>query len=534
MHRLWLVMLAFAACVPAQPLVTTAQYDNARTGANIQETILTPRNVGSAQFGKLFAIPVDGDVYAQPLFVPNLDIPGKGVHNVVFVATEHDSVYAFDAAGQPATPLWKVSFIKPEAGVRAVLASAVRCPFIAPELGITPTPVIDSSTRTMYVLVRTSELGNDGDPHYFQRLHALDITTGAERPGSPVLIRASFSSTTLFGLLRSDVNFHALLENPRAALLEANGTIYIAWGSSCDVGPYFGWIMAYDARTLKQKGVFNASPDAGESGIWQSDAGIAADTQGNVFAVTGNGKFSVLSGGRDYGDSVLKLGLNNGTLALRDYFTPFNERKLNSTDDDLGSSGPVLLPDQPGAHPHLLVVAGKAGVIYVIDRDRMGKYHGGSDAHAVTTINAAGTGAFGAPAYWNGHLFYFGSNDVLKDFAVEGGGVRPIPAHCGSYRFKDPGAIPSVSANGEKDGIVWVVITKGWRDSDVNAVLQAYDAADVSRLLYSSGHSVRDSNGLALRFTMPTIAAGRVYVGARSALYVYGLRDSESRSKRHS
>jgi hypothetical protein len=511
------VLLALASLAPAQVLVTTAQYDNSRTGANVKETVLTPRNVNPARFGKLFTVPVDGDIYAQPLYVPGLEIPGKGVHDVVFVATEHNSVYAFDAGFQPAAPLWRVSFLGP--GISAVPVRVAQCSFISPELGITGTPVIDPATRTMYVLVRTTQ-----NERFYQRLHAIDITTGAERPGSPVLIRATAKGSGIFGLMRSEVAFHALLENPRAALLLANGQVYIAWGSSCDVHPYFGWVIAYDARTLQQSGVFNAAPDAGESGIWQADAGIAADNTGNVYAVTGNGKFTAASGGRDYGDSVLKLGLDRGTLAVRDYFTPFNEAHLNSTDADLGSSGPVLLPDQPGPHPRELVVAGKAGTLYLIDRDSMGKYRTGADTHALQTLAGIGSGAFGAPAYWNGHLYYFGSNDVLKDFAVVNGKLSSAPVHRGTFTFKDPGGIPVVSANGTRDGIVWIVISKGWRDRDTFGVLQAYDAADVSRMLYSSSTNVaRDGPGRVLRFTMPTVAGGRVYIGMREALYVYGL-----------
>ena len=275
------IILALAWGLEAQ--VITAQYDNARTGATPRETVLTPRNVNAAQFGKLFTFAVDGDVYAQPLFVPRLEIPGKGLHDVVFVATEHDSVYAFDAGHQPADPLWRVNFLTP--GTDTVSSHDARCPFIAPEVGITATPVIDEASRTMYVLARTTE-----HELYYQRLHAIDIATGAERPGSPVLIRASVPGAGLFGLTKKEVAFHALLENPRAALLLAQGTVYIAWGSACDAGPYYGWVIAYDGRTLRQTGVFNTAPDAGESGIWQADAGIAADSDGRVYAVTGNGK----------------------------------------------------------------------------------------------------------------------------------------------------------------------------------------------------------------------------------------------------
>ena len=524
MSRELLLSLTFAVAACAQPVVATAQYDNFRTGANPAETTLTPRNVNDKQFGALFTMAVDGDVFAQPLYVPKLEIPGKGVHNVVFIATEHDSVYAIDAAGQPAEPLWRVSFINPAAGVNPVPESAMRCPFISPEVGITSTPVIDTASRTIYVLARTEEKGADGTVRYYQRLHALDLATGAERPGSPVVIRGSVPTTSFFGLWHSDVRFHAQLENPRAALLLAGGNVYLTWGSACDVGPYYGWVEAYDARTLKPAGVFNSAPDAGESGIWQSDAGIAADGNGAVYAVTGNGKFDAASGGRDYGDSVIKLAFHNGGLGVRDYFTPFNQARLNSGDVDLGSSGPVLLPDQPGPHPHLLVTAGKEGVVYVIDRDRMGGFHTGSDSHAVETLQV-GTGAFGAPAYWNGHLFYANRRDVLKDFLVENGRLNPEPVHHGTERFDHPGAIPVVSANGAKDGLVWLVYAKGRNQggSDSSAYLRVYDAADVSRELYSAGF------GPSVRFAMPLVAGGRAYIGEKGAVYVFGLKPGKGR-----
>ena len=516
--------MALAAAALAQPVIPTAQYDNRRTGANLEETVLTPRNVNSAHFSKLFLYPVDGDIYAQPLFVPKLGIPGKGVRNVVFVATEHDSVYAFDAAGQSDTPLWHVNFLR-GAGVTTVPQAAVSCGFIEPEIGITSTPVIDAASQTMFVLARTSEPGPDARPRYFQRLHALDITTGAERPGSPVLIRAAVRVSGWFGLWHDEITFHALRENPRAAMLLANGHVYMAWGSSCDVGPYYGWVLSYDSRTLKQTGVFNTSPDAGESGIWQSDAGIAADDNGNVFAVTGNGMFTAASGGRDFGDSVLKLGLRNGSLAVRDYFTPFDQSDLNAHDIDLGSAGPVVLPDQPGEHPHLLVVTGKPGILYLLDRDHMGQFHSGSNSHALQTIPAPGprTAAFGAPAYWNGHLYYAGSNSVLKDYALEQGRLSLVRS--GSVQLPEPGAIPSISANRKKDGIVWILLTKGWQD-DTYSILQAYDASDISRLLYATDSRGPDAPGPVLRFTVPTVADGRVYLGMRHGLYVYGLREA--------
>ena len=510
-------LLAVLLLPPAQPQVITWQYDNARTGANPNETVLTPVNVNANQFGKLFSLPVDGDIYAQPLHLPRLEIPGKGIHNVVLVATEHNSVYAFDADGHLSTPLWQVSFINPSAGVTTVRARDVSCPFITPEVGITSTPVIDRKTGTLYVLVRTKERTGFLHDEYVQRLHALAVTTGAEKFGGPVVIRASVNGRGA-GSSGGLINFNPIIENPRAALLLVNGIVYLTWGSSCDVGPYHGWVMAYDAHTLAQVAVFNTSPDAQESGIWQSDAGPAADEEGNVFMATGNGKFDAASNGRDYGDSVLKLHLKQGRFLLRDYFTPFNQNELNANDDDLGSGGPVLLPD------HLLLVAGKGATIYVIDRERMGKYQPQKDIHAVQTLQAAGTGAFGAPAYWNRHVYFQCSQDVLKDFAVENGQLSRTPVARGAVRFIDPGATPGVSANGMKNGIVWVLESKGWRSPDRPAVLHAFEAANVARELYNSEqNSSRDRAGMALRFAVPTVVNGRVYVGAKREVDVYGL-----------
>lgn len=507
---------------PATAQWTTSQYDNARTGANLRETILTPANVNAGSFGKILSYKVDGDVYAQPLYLPRVTLPDRSVHNIVFVATEHDSVYAFDADGQQRTPLWHVSFLG--AGVTPVPARDVECPLITPEIGITPTPVIDPVTGTLYILARTKEsqglLKND---RYVQRLHALAITTGAEKFGGPVEIKAAVnghgvSSST--GLIA----FDPLHELPRAALLLAGENVYLTWGSSCDVDPYHGWVMAYDAHTLAQMGVFNTSPDAEKSGIWQGDTGPAADPEGNVFLVTGNGRFSAfLPAGRDYGDSILKLALTNRGLAIRDFFTPFNQQELNASDSDLGSSGPILLPDQPGPHSHLLIAGGKGGGVYLIDRDHMGRYHSVDDSHAVQVIRKT-QGIYSAPAYWNQHVFFWWSDDVLKDFRLDQGQLSSGPVARGATRFSDPGATPTVSANGNANGIVWVLRSKGWRASDHAAVLYALDAANVARELYNSEQKPdRDRAGLCLRFNIPAISGGKVYVGAKGELDVYGL-----------
>jgi hypothetical protein len=507
-----------------QGQVTTSQYDNARLGANLNETILTPQNVNAAKFGKLFSLKVDGDIYAQPLYLPGVEIPGKGKHNVVFVATEHDSVYAFDADGQPSTPLWHVNFLNADASITTIPDREVRCPFIRPEIGITPTPVIDVSTGTLFVLARTKESqGLLKGTRYVQRLHALAITTGAEKFGGPVEIKATVKGRGAGGS-NGQIDFDPLHELPRAGLLLVKGNVYLTWASSCDVAPYHGWIIAYDARTLTQTAVFNTSPDAEESGIWQSDTAPAADADGNVFVATGNGKFDVAAAsGRDYGDSVLKLALSTGNLVLRDFFTPYNQQELNAQDADLGSGGPVLLPDQPGPHPHLLIVGGKAGALYVIDRDRMGKWQAGSDSHAVQVLPIA-DGIYSAPAYWNGHVYIFAARSVLKDLALEHGQLSTQPVARGTTQFIDPGATPTISANGSRNGIVWVLRSKGWRSPDTPAVLYAYDAANVAHELYNSEQNViRDRAGFCLRFNIPTVVNGKVYVGAKSQVDVYGL-----------
>lgn len=523
------LMVALAALVevfvmipPAGAQVLTSQYNNARTGANLHETILTPANVNANQFGAVFRFPVDGAVYAEPLYIPNLEIPGQGTHNVVFVATEHDSVYAFDADGKSRTPLWHVNFTNSGAGVTTVPGWDASCPFIQPEIGITPTPVIDYSSGTLYVLARTKEKTGVLSSRYVQRLHALAITTGVEKFGGPVEIKARVAGRG-DGSSGGRVDFDPLHELPRSALLLANGKVYLSWASSCDVAPYHGWLMAYDARTLAQTGVFNTSPDAGQSGIWAGDAGIAADDQDNVYLATGNGKFDAAMGGRDYGDSLLKLAAGDHGLELRDYFTPYNEDDLNANDDDLGSGGPVLIPDQPGQHRHLLVIAGKGAAIYLLDRDHLGHFEAGSDRHAVQALPAAlGGGSFGAPAYWNRHLYFVGSDDVLKDFVLDDGQLKPVAR--GTVQFIDPGATPTISANGTRNGIVWALSSKRWNEPDgPPEVLRAFDAADVTRQLYSTEQvPTRDRGGVGLRFNIPLVVNGRVYVGTKDGLDVYG------------
>ena len=497
--------------------VTTSQYDNARTGASLNEKILTPQNVNPRQFGKLGAFKVDGPVYAQPLYLPDVEIPGKGKHDVLFVATEHDSVYAFDADHPGSPALWQVSFLDKSRGTVPLSEDMVQCPFIRPEVGITSTPVIDIKTGTLYVLARTAIRHAVANNEYFQHLHALAITTGVEKFGGPKLITASVPGRGA-GRSNRQVDFDPLHENPRAALTLANNTVYLTWASSCDVDPYHGWVLAYDPQTLAQKAVLNVNPDGSEAGIWLADTGPAVDSEGNLYVPTGNGTFDATSGGRDYGDSVLKL--DGSSLAVRDYFTPFDQADILAGDSDVGSSGPTLLPDQPGPHRHLLLQPTKHSVLYVIDRDQMGKFHADSDA-IPQKIRMAGE-ALGAMAYWNSHVYFATSNDFLRDYALSQG---QLTSHSLSANKFEMGATPSISANGNKDAIVWAISTKVWNGPETRpAVLYAFDATKLGEPIYTSEqNSQRDRAAMAVRFVIPVVANGRVYFGTRSEVEVYGL-----------
>ncbi len=514
--RICLTSILVAISAVAQ--VTTSQYDNSRTGATSNEKILTPQNVNTKQFGRLGAFAVDGAVYAQPLFVPSVEVPGKGTHDVLYVATEHDSVYAFDASLPNQPPLWKVSFLDRTRGTVPVSEDDAQCPFIRPEIGITSTPVIDLKTGTLYVLARTKIRHRASSDEYFQHLHALAITTGAEKFGGPKLITASVAGNGA-GVDKGQISFDPLHENPRAALLLANNSIYLTWASSCDVDPYHGWVMAYDPQTLAQKAVLNVNPDGREAGIWLSDAGPAADAEGNIYVPTGNGTFDAGSGGRDYGDTVLKL--DGSTLAVRDYFTPHEQERISDADSDVGSSGPTLLPDQPGSRRHLLLQPTKDSTIYVIDRDKMGEFHRDSD-DLVQTIRMAG-GGYGAMAYWNGHAFFAASDDMLCSYAVKNGQLTLSASS--TMKFENPGATPSVSANGNKNAIVWAIATKTWNGPDNKpAVLYAFDANKLGQPIYTAAqNSQRDRAAMATRFVIPVVVNGHVYFGARGEVEVYGL-----------
>jgi hypothetical protein len=520
-------LLASAFRAQADVSVTTAHNDNARTGLNSAETALTPANVNATNFGRIFTLAVDGHVYAQPLVATNVTIPGKGVHNVLYVATEHDSVYAFDAdnhSGPNAAPLWQVSFIDPAAGVTTVSSADVSCGDLVPEIGITSTPVIDEAGGTLYVEAKTKETSGNTTT-IVHRLHALDLSTGAEKFGGPVVIQGSVPGTGDGNDGAGHVPFNPLRQMNRPGLLLSQGVVYMGYASHCDNGPYHGWVIGFDAATLASNSVFNATPNGGLGGIWHAGGGLAADTNGSIYAITGNGTFDGPTSG-DYGDSFLRLANTNG-LAVADYFTPYNQAYLSSVDADLGSGGPLLLPDAAGnaVHPHLLVGSGKEGTIYLVDRDNMGQYNPVNNNQIVDELVSAIGGAFSTPAWFDGRIYYLGAGDFLKAFAVTNAAIGPSPDSQSSVYVGWPGSTPSISANGTSNAIVWVIDSSAAEGSGP-AVLHAFAATNVARELYNSTQAengTRDNPGPAVKFTVPTVANGKVYVGAQYAVTVFGL-----------
>ncbi len=513
----WSMLAAFTLPLAAQVNVLTYQYDNSRAGRNLREITLTSANVNATRFGKLFSYPVDGYVYGQPLYLSNLNIPGKGVHNVVYVVTEHDSAYAFDAdsnTGANSSALWQASFLNAGAGVTTVPATDVGCSQISPEIGITSTPVIDPLSGTLYLVAMTKEVSG-GATTYVHRLHALDVATGAERPGSPVAVEASYPGTGEGG---ATVVFRAKSYKQRPGLLLLNGVIYTAWSSHCDIGPYHGWLIAYDAHSLRQVAVYNNTPNGVEGSFWAGGAAPAADASGNIFLVAGNGTFAQTGPVPELGESYIKLSTANG-LSVADYFAPFNFDQLNRDDVDVGSSGVVLLPDETGSaqHPHLLVGAGKEGRIYLLDRDNMGQVRGGADSQIVQSLTGAIGGVFGNPAYHNNTVYFCGSNDPMKSFPISQGRLAAAASSQSPTIFTFPACVPTVSAPGASSpGVVWIVA--------INGALHAYDSANLANELYHTNqNAARDALGASVKFSVPTVANGKVYAGTQNSLVVYGL-----------
>jgi hypothetical protein len=497
----------------AQVNVTTYHNDNARTGQNTQETVLTTANTNSLTFGKLFSVGVDGQVYAQPLVLSNVSI-GGGTHNVTYVATEHDSVYAIDA--NDGTVYWQKSLIL-NGGTPIPTGAFGFNNNIDPQYGITGTPVIDTTRNTIYVVASTEEYGLP-----VHRVHALDVTTGAEKIGSPVVVGGSFAG----------LQFDPELEFNRPGLLLVSGHVVVAFGKHTDTSDY-GWVFSYNPSTLAEEAAYSTDLGSTFGGIWMGGDGIAADPSGYLFFSTANGQFD---GSVDYGNSIIKLGLPfGGAFTFLDYFTPHDQQYLNDHDLDLGSGGVLVLPDlTSGSHPRLLVQSGKEGTIYLINRDtaKMGEYCGNSSCTDKTVQELAPQGSnivgvWGSPAYWNGYV-YFGSatkddptrgniSDYMKAYSFNAGGsglLSTTPTSHTPEQFAWPAPNPSVSSNGTSNGILWAL--------DNGDVLHAYKATDLSKELYSNIY------GSSIKFSVPTIANGHVYVGTLNSLVVYGLPPARS------
>ncbi|MGN6370531.1 MAG: LamG-like jellyroll fold domain-containing protein, partial [Phycisphaerae bacterium] len=510
--------------------VLTWHNDLGRTGLNPSEQILTPANVNSSSFGELLSYQVSGQVYAQPLYVPNLAIPGKGAHNVVFVATMTNDLYAFDAnsnAGVGQGLLWHVNLGTP---------AAVPSPFIGfrygpdhdttPYVGITSTPVIDPATGIIYVDAFTNDIvGQDAYSHH---IHAIDIATGQDKV-TPMLVTASVLGNGVGGN-GTTVPFAANRQIQRAALTLLNGTLYASYAAFADTDPYHGWVLGFDASSLQLKSVYNTTPNLdtdaheGESGIWMSGAGPASDGT-NLFFITGNGDFNPAVG--DYGDSILQVrpdsstsgspNINGYGLFTADYFTPYNQQALADADADLGSGGAMLLPTSPGGTPEL-VGAGKQGIIYLINLNNMGHYTSSGTVNNDIQEVALGHGVWGSPAYFNASIYYHAVGDVLKRFSISNGTLSAAPAAQSTITYNSQGSTPSISSNGVANGIVWDI---QWDAG--HQVLHAYDATTLTQLFNSNQNATRDQMSAGVKFITPTIADGEVFVGGNGMLYIYGL-----------
>jgi hypothetical protein len=500
--------------------VVTYHYDNLRTGQNVNEITLTTANVNVNSFGKLGEFAVDGLVDAQPLLLSNLAIPGKGTKNVLYVVTENDSIYAFDADSITAsggTALWQVSAL-----LSGETPSDNRgCGQVTPKIGITSTPVIDRGRNAIYFVA----MSKDSSGAYFQRIHALNLTTGAELFGGPTTIQATFLGTG-DNSSGGNVVFDPKQYKERAGLLELNGTIYTTWASHCDDRPYTGWVIAYNADTLAQTSVLNLVPNGSEGAIWMAGGAPGADASGNIYFILGNGDFdttlntSGFPSNGDCGNCFAKIS-SATPLALLDYFTPLNTVAESDSDTDFGSGGELLLPDivdNGGTTHHLAVGSGKDGNIYVVNRDNMGKFNGNADNIYQLISGQLAGGVYSKPSYFNGAVYYGAVNDAIKSFPIANGQLTATPATRSTHTFGYPGATPVISASGASNGIVWVV------ENSSPAVLHAYDATNLATELYNSKQaSGGKDNFSSNKFITPVVANGKVYVGTSSSVAVFGL-----------
>jgi hypothetical protein len=502
--------------------VTTYHYDNMRTGQNTHETVLTTANVNSAKFGKLGAFIVDGKVDAQPLYLSNVTIPGQGMRNVLYVATEHGSVFAFDAdsmSGSATTSLWMASTQMPD----EVPSDDRGCGQVTPEIGITSTPVIDRGRGAIYVVAVSKDAGGN----YFHRIHALDLSTGKELFGGPTTITATYPGSGA-GSSGGNVVFDPAEYNERPGLLEINGTIYTTWGSHCDLGAYTSWVIAYSADTLRQTSVLNLVPNGSDGGIWMSGTAPAADSSGNIYVINGNGTFDTTLNASgfptqgDCGNCFAKVS-SGSPLTLLDYFTPSNTVALSNADADFGSSGPLLLPDlvdASGTTRHLAVASGKNNPnIYVLDRDDMGKFNQSADKiYQLLSGVLPSSGEFGKPSYFNNTVYYGAVGDSLKAFPIISGRLSAVPSSQSANQFPYPGTTPTISASGTTEGIVWAV------ENGNTAILHAYEATNLRAELYNSNQATSGRDQFAgNKFITPMVASGRVYVGTPNSVAAFGL-----------
>src|SRR5216684_894147 len=504
---------------PGQTDVVTYHYDNARTGANLSETVLTPAKVNAAKFGKIGFYSVDGKVDGQPVYLSQVSISGQGTHNILYVVSEHASVYAFDA--DSGTTLWHVSLL----GSGETPSDPHNCDQIAPEIGITSTPVIDRS-RAPHGALYTVAMSKNATGNYFQRIHALDITTGAELFGGPATVTAAYPGTG-DNSTGGSVIFDARQYAERAGLLLLNGTVYTTWTSHCDQRPYTGWIIGYDANTLTQTKVLNVTPNGSEGSIWMSGTAPAADSNGNIYFLDANGTFdSTLDANgfpsqHDFGNSFLKLSTSR-SLTVADYFTMSGTVAESNADEDLGSGGALLLPDliDNGGQTHQLAVgAGKDRVIYVVDRNAMGKFNPSADNIYQEIPGAFTDPVFSMPAYFNNTVYYGAVGNAIKALPISNAKLAATASSKTGNAFPYPGATPSISANGTSNAIVWAV------ENSNPAVLHAYDAANLANELYNSSQASgsRDQFGAGNKFITPMVVNGKVYVGTGSGVAVFGL-----------
>jgi PQQ enzyme-like repeat protein len=504
--------------VPAGTDVLTYKNDLSRSGQNLAESRLTAANVASSTFGLLRNLPVDGKVDAQPLYASQLRISGSA-HNTVFAATENDSVYAFDA--DTGSVLWHVSLL----GTGEALSDARGCNQVIPEIGITSTPVIDRAAGA-HGIIFVVAMSKDASSNYHQRLHALDLTTGAELLNGPTEVVATYPAAG-----GGSTTFSPGQYEERAALLLLNGTLYTNWTSHCDIAPYFGWIIAYSESTLSRTAALNVAPNSGGAGpaIWMSGGGPAVDAAGNIYLLTANGVFETTMDAngfpqsQDYGNSFLKISTAGGSLAVADYFTMFNEVAESNADQDLGSGGEMLLPDltdSTNTVRHLVIGAGKDGNIYLVNRDSMGKFNPSGNSQIWQELSGALPGGiWSTPAYFSQTVYYADSGGTLKAFAISNAKLVSPSGSQTATQFPYPGTAPSVSANGTANAIVWA------HENSSPAVLHAYDAANLATELYNSNQAAgnRDQFGTGNKFITPTVADGKVFVGTTSSVAVFGL-----------